>query len=137
MIMALTGFGQMPIYKRYYMSDIPGFGWLADFYMTRNIHYIGAAVLLTLVFYAGMDFLLSRRKRSRLAAAGYLRLLILAAIVFSGALIVIKNFPYVHFPDTAVIGLDLAHLAAAITLLIANLVCLLSNKRWTVPISTQ
>ena len=28
--MALTGFGQMPIYNRYYMSDIPGLGWLAE-----------------------------------------------------------------------------------------------------------
>jgi hypothetical protein len=25
--MALTGFGQMPIFKRYYISDIPGMGW--------------------------------------------------------------------------------------------------------------
>ena len=45
-VMALTGFGQMPIYNRYYMSDIPGLGWLADFYATRYVHYIGASVLL-------------------------------------------------------------------------------------------
>ena len=50
-VMALTGFGQMPIYKRYYMSDIPGFGWLADFYITRYVHYLGAAMLLALLSY--------------------------------------------------------------------------------------
>ncbi|MDO8941789.1 MAG: hypothetical protein Q7U75_01325, partial [Desulfobacterales bacterium] len=48
--MTLTGFGQMPIYKRYYLSDIPGLEWLADFYLTRYAHYIGASVLLALVF---------------------------------------------------------------------------------------
>ena len=44
--MSLTGFGQMPIYKRYYLSDIPGFGWLANFWTTRYVHYVGAALLL-------------------------------------------------------------------------------------------
>ena len=38
--MALTGFGQMPIYKRYYLSDIPGFGWLAEFFIIHYIHYL-------------------------------------------------------------------------------------------------
>ena len=28
--LTLTGFGQMPIFKRYYIADIPGLGWLAD-----------------------------------------------------------------------------------------------------------
>ena len=27
--LTLSGFGQMPIFKRYYIADIPGFGWLA------------------------------------------------------------------------------------------------------------
>ena len=26
--LALSGFGQMPIFKRYYIADIPGLGWL-------------------------------------------------------------------------------------------------------------
>ena len=26
--LTLTGFGQMPIFKRYYIADIPGLGWL-------------------------------------------------------------------------------------------------------------
>ena len=41
-VMVLTGFGQMPIFKRYYISDIPGMGWLAKFYVTHYIHYLGA-----------------------------------------------------------------------------------------------
>jgi len=26
--LVLSGFGQMPIFKRYYIADIPGLGWL-------------------------------------------------------------------------------------------------------------
>ena len=27
---ALSGFAQMHIFKRYYIADLPGFGWLAE-----------------------------------------------------------------------------------------------------------
>ena len=40
LLLTLTGFGQMPIFKRYYIADIPGFGWLAQFYVTHYIHYL-------------------------------------------------------------------------------------------------
>jgi hypothetical protein len=130
--MALTGFGQMPIYNRYYMSDIPGLGWLADFYITRNIHYIGAVILLALVFYVASDFILSGRRQARLTANGRVRAVLLSAIVISGALIVIKNFPYVHFSDGFIIGLDLFHLAGVMAFLMTNLVCRIAKKRWSV-----
>jgi hypothetical protein len=39
LFLTLSGFGQMPIFKRYYIADIPGFGWLAQFYVTHYIHY--------------------------------------------------------------------------------------------------
>ena len=49
--LVLTGFGQMPIFKRYYIADIPGLGWLAEFFVTHYIHYLGAIVLLGLIAY--------------------------------------------------------------------------------------
>ena len=128
--MALTGFGQMPIYNRYYMSDIPGLGWLADFYITRNIHYIGAVILLGLVFYVASDFILSERRQIKVTANGRVRTVLLSAIVISGALIVIKNFPYVHFSDGFIIGLNLFHLAGVMAFLMTNLVCRIAKKRW-------
>jgi len=130
--MALTGFGQMPIYNRYYMSDIPGLGWLADFYITRNIHYIGAVILLGLVFYVASDFILSKRKQIKVTANGRVRAVLLSAIVISGALIVIKNFPYVHFSDGFIIGLNLFHLVGVMVFLMTNLVCRIAKKRWAV-----
>jgi hypothetical protein len=130
--MALTGFGQMPIYSRYYMSDIPGLGWLADFFVTRNVHYIGAVILLGVVSYAAFDFILSKRRRAKLTASGRVRAVLLSAIVASGALIVIKNFPYVHFSDGMIIGLDLFHLGAAMAFLVVSLACRIGKKKWAI-----
>ncbi len=53
-VMGLTGFGQMPIFKRYYIADIPGLAWLADFYATHYIHYIGAVILFGFFVYAAV-----------------------------------------------------------------------------------
>lgn len=130
-VMALTGFGQMPLYNRYYLSEIPGLGWLADFYVTRNVHYAGAAVLLALLSYALFDFLLRRRGKLRLTISGVLRLSLIAGIVFSGTLIAVKNFPHVYFSYAVIIGLNLFHLAMAIALLVANAICRISKRSWT------
>jgi hypothetical protein len=130
--MVLTGFGQMPIYNRYYMSDIPGLGWLANFYITRNVHYIGAVILLGLGFYTAFDFILTKRLQVTLTASGWLRAVLLSAIVLSGALIVLKNFPYVHFSDGLIIGLDLFHLSGVMAFLMTTLVCRIAKKKWAI-----
>jgi hypothetical protein len=130
--MALTGFGQMPIYNRYYMSDVPGLGWLADFFVTRNVHYLGAVILLGLVFYMAFDFILTKRAQVTLTVSGWVRTTLLTAIIASGALIVIKNFPYVHFSDGLIIGLDLFHLGAVMAFLATSLVFRIAKKKWAV-----
>lgn len=58
----LSGFAQMPIFARYHISDIPGLGWLADFYVTHAVHYIMAALLLALGAYVWMDTVLGRKQ---------------------------------------------------------------------------
>jgi hypothetical protein len=132
-LMALTGFGQMPIYKRYYLSDIPGLGWLADFWVTRYVHYAGAALLLALAAWALADFFIFRRGRLRVSGPGALRGGLLAGLAASGALIVFKNFPHAHLPDGLVIGLNLFHIGAATCLVLFSLACLALKKKWTVP----
>lgn len=132
-LMALSGFGQMPIYKRYYLSDIPGLGWLADFYVTRNVHYLGAVVLLALAAYALFDFRWSGGRFSKLTRSGLLRGWLLAGITATGALIVVKNFPYVHFPDAGAIALNLIHIGLVMAFSAAQLACLILKKRWTAP----
>jgi hypothetical protein len=134
---ALTGFGQMPIYKRYYLSDIPGFGWLADFYATRFVHYAVAAILLLLMAYALGDYLLLRRRRRKLTASGYLRACLLGAIVATGILFVIKNFPVFIFSAEFIIGLNLAHLGLVMIFLLVNLYCLVTRKGWTTAVGPE
>lgn len=57
LLLALTGFGQMPVFKRYYIADIPGLGWLARFYITHAIHYITAAIFLGIIGYRATVYL--------------------------------------------------------------------------------
>jgi len=61
--LTLSGFGQMPIFKRYYIADIPGFGWLAQFFVTHYIHYLGAILILALVTYMISDYLILQKKQ--------------------------------------------------------------------------
>ena len=130
-LMALTGFGQMPIYKRYYMSDIPGFGWLANFYTTRYVHYLGAALLIALLSYFLFDYFFLRRKNLRITMTGYLRIALLSGIVITGILFVVKNFPVHYFSHEFIIFLNLSHLGFVMTFLFFSLYCLIFKKKWT------
>jgi formate dehydrogenase gamma subunit len=42
-VLLFSGFGQMPIYKRYMLDQVPGFGWASDFILNFKIHMIAAA----------------------------------------------------------------------------------------------
>ena len=130
-LMALTGFGQMPIYKRYYMADIPGFGWLANFYTTRYVHYLGAALLLALLSYFLFDYFFLRRNNFRITRTGYLRIMLLAGIVITGIFFVVKNFPVHYFSHEFIIVLNLCHLGFVMGFLFVSLYCLIFKKRWT------
>jgi uncharacterized membrane protein len=130
LFLTLSGFGQMPIFKRYYIADIPGFGWLAQFYVTHYIHYLGAILILALVAYLIMDYLILQKKRIRLTASGYVRGAILAGILVSGLLLVFRNLPGSRFAPEFIIFLDIAHLGMVMTFLIVAGYCLVRKKRW-------
>ena len=128
--LTLTGFGQMPIFKRYYIADIPGFGWLAQFYVTHYIHYLGAILILALVTYMIIDYLILQKNRIRLTASGYVRGTILVGILVSGLLLVIRNLAGSRFVPGFIIFLDIAHLGLVMTFLIAAGYCLVRRRRW-------
>jgi hypothetical protein len=69
-ISALTGFAQMPIFKRYYIADLPGLGWLAQFYTTYWLHYVSAIALIAVSAYLATDYLLQQRKPPGLPSSG-------------------------------------------------------------------
>src|SRR5210317_2320747 len=109
-LLTLTGFGQMPIFKRYYIADIPGLGWLAEFFITHYIHYLVAILFLAFTAYMIIDYLLSQRKSRRVTAAGYVRSALLAGILASGIFLVIRNLAGSNLSSDFIIFLDLCHL---------------------------
>ncbi len=128
----------MPIFDRYYISDIPGLGWLAQFYVTHAMHYIMAALLLALGAYALLDEVLGCKRRpaqliclnkGTLTATGWIKLVALAGLVVTGCLMVVKNLPQVFFPHYVIIGLDLLHLLFCMGLLGATFYSWIRQKK--------
>lgn len=129
--LTVSGFGQMPIFKRYYIADIPGFGWLARFYVTHLMHYMAAMVLMGLVAYVLFDFMVDASGRRKITPWGYVKAVVLSGLMASGALMVIKNLPGVYFGHTAIIFLDIVHLSLCMIFLCVSLFTL--KKKWITP----
>ena len=51
LVLLFTGFGQMPVYKRYMLNQVPGFGWASDFVLQFKMHMIAAAVFTFAVLF--------------------------------------------------------------------------------------
>jgi small-conductance mechanosensitive channel len=129
--LTLTGFGQMPIFKRYYIADIPGLGWLAQFFVTHYIHYLAAILFLAFAAYIVLDYLVLKHKSRRMTASGYLRGALLAGILASGLFLVIRNLAGSNLAPGFIIGLDLSHLGLVMAFLFVSLYCLIFKKQWT------
>ncbi len=127
---ALSGFAQMPIFKRYYIADIPGLGWLAKFYVTHIIHYLSAIVLIALVFYLLTDFFIRKVSLSHITKTGYIKLGSLFGLIVSGGLMTYKNMPGIYFNHALISILDLTHLGLCMLLLITGLYSVVKKKTW-------
>jgi hypothetical protein len=130
--MAFTGFGQMPIFKRYYISDIPGMGWSANFYLTHYIHYLGAIFLFGLFAYIILDYALSGRNQFDLTSSAYVRIVLLGGIVITGIFRVLKNMPEVVFSPDFTLFIDISHLGFMMLYLLMALVFRIMKSGWIV-----
>ncbi len=128
-MLALTGFGQMPIYSRYYVSSIPGLGWTADFYLTHTLHYGFAALFLALLGYVAVLYLRTRRPGQRLNLWGLVRVALYVAIAGSGVLRVLKNLPELFFDPVTVMLIDWGHLLFVLLLGAAAVAARLRGSR--------
>ncbi len=128
--LVLSGFGQMPIFKRYYIADIPGFEWLAQFYVTHAMHYIFAAILLALSIYVVSDHFLDKRKDRRITKTGFFKSVMLLGLMVTGAFMVYKNLPGVFFSHVTIIILDLTHMGLCMILIFHSLYTVIAGKRW-------
>jgi hypothetical protein len=131
--MGLTGFAQMPIFKRYYIADIPGLGWLAQFYVTHAMHYIGAICLLIVIFYSATIYLGMMRKQYNLTIAAYINIVLLGAIVGTGIFRVLKNLPDVVFSPGFTMFIDISHLGFMLALMFLGILTLATRSKWLKP----
>jgi len=126
-----TGFGNMPLWGRYYVADVPGLGWSGDFFINVNVHILAGGLLLAIATYAATTSLIVRRSRSGgLTRSGRIRVFLLALALTTGILMVIKNLPGVHFPMAMLMIFNLSHMAAAMLFMVAALAALIFRQPW-------
>jgi len=51
LLLLFSGFGELPMYKRYMVTEIPGFSWAGDFYVNLKIHYLAAIVFVGVIVF--------------------------------------------------------------------------------------
>lgn len=128
----ITGFAQLPIFKRYYVSDVPGLGWMADFYITHYMHYLFASLFLGIAAYMITLYFMKDRESKAITASGYFRVVVLGGLVITGLMLVLRNFTGVWFSPNMIIGLDLTHIALVMFLLFGSLFGLIFKWEWCV-----
>ena len=128
--LTLTGFGNMPIFKRYYIADIPGLGWLAEYYVTLYIHYLFAILLIGITSYLIIEYLLTKRKSIKITLSGYIRGGVVVGLITTGILLVIRNLELSGFAPGFIIFLYLCHLTLVMVLIMAGLYSVIFKKKW-------
>ena len=129
-VLAISGFGQMPIFKRYYIADIPGLAFLAKFYITHYLHYLSAIVFLVLCAYAISMYFLYFRKRVSLTIGARVKLLWYALLLASGSFLIIRNLPGIYQPHVLISVMDLIHMSAAVFLGVTAIGFKFGSGRW-------
>jgi len=53
LLLIFSGFGELPMYKRFMLTQIPGLAWTGDFFINLKIHYLSGIVFVSImVFHA-------------------------------------------------------------------------------------
>ncbi|HPF20057.1 MAG TPA: cytochrome b/b6 domain-containing protein [Syntrophomonas sp.] len=69
LVLFFSGFGQMPLYKRYFVDQLPGLAWSSDFWVTLHLHYAAAIVLVFISIYY-VTYLIATKKYDILPRQG-------------------------------------------------------------------
>jgi hypothetical protein len=87
-------------------------------------------VLIALATYILFDFLFNGSRLNKITGFGYFKIAVLAGLIVSGALMVVKNLPNIYFGHNTIIALDLVHLSLCMMLIFMSLYTLIRKKRW-------
>ncbi len=126
--LAATGMMQMPLTRRYFITDIPGMAWTGDFFLVHKLHYIFAAVLLFLAALILTNWFRQWKDRIRLTAWGTTRAIILAGIILSGLLRVYRNLPGVTLHPDAILAIEWTHFGLVMVMGCVALAALISRQ---------
>ncbi len=123
-----TGMAQLPIMKRFYLADLPGLAFSADFYVTGDLHYLAAAALLLLLAWRlglkarGGSFWYSWGPRSAWGWA------LLGVLIATGAVKAARNAG-VYLPPALLLTADFTHLGAAMAFMFTGLGSLIKGRK--------
>ena len=91
---------------------------------------VGAIVLLALVSYCIASYLLVERRSLRLTWAGYVRGILLGAVMITGIFRVLKNLPNVVFSPGFTMFIDVSHFTFMVLFFLAACLFLVRGSRW-------
>ena len=114
--LAFTGFLQMPLARRYYLTEVPGMAWTGNFFMVHRIHYILAAVLLFVIGLVVVNWFFSWKDKLVLTKLGMARVAIVAGLVISGGLRVYRDLPGVTLDPMTIVTIEWVHLGLVMVL---------------------
>lgn len=138
-----SGFGQMPVYQRYYVTEIPGLAWSAQYFLTLQVHYFFAVVLIFLYTFQLIRrwqrgkpiFTEQSRTPGNYPFAKLLRFsqifihLNILLLIGSGIVKTIQNLPTVNLPYPLLLATTTLHNLAAVLLLFSFAVFFLARLR--------
>lgn len=125
-----TGFGNMPLYGRYYVADVPYLQWTGDFIANVKVHTVAGASLLTLALYFLIVYLLMRSRGVQLTRTGFVQFLFLWLVLLSGVVMAIKNLPEVVFDLPVLMTMNFLHMGSAILFVLVSLLGLIYRGQW-------
>ena len=125
-----TGIGNMPMWGRFFVADIPGFGWSGNFFINLYVHYLSGALLLAISSYCIVVYRQRSDRRAKLSPAGVVRGTVLGLVLVSGLLSAIKNLAFIDLPLKGLMALIFLHLGVAMAFIFISLVYGLWKKPW-------
>ena len=125
-----SGFGNMPIYGRYFIADLPGLGWADDFFLNLHIHYLSGAVLLMIATFFAIIYRRRLSGAARLSRVGVTLTVLVGLVLASGLLSAAKNLPAINLSMGSLMVIVFIHLGAAMALILVTLWSWILKKRW-------
>jgi hypothetical protein len=129
-VVFFTGLGNMPLYQRYYVTDVPGFDWAGDFMINVQVHYMAGAVLLSLAAYFTVSWIYLRKEGRRLSRTGRIRAIVLGLTLLTGLAMAVKNLSGVVYPLPLLITMNFLHMSLAVCFLLLALGCRIARAPW-------